>query len=190
MLGAQILVSSHKRKIGDLTGRNGHLKSIGMGVEGVLKFQQGPTEGFRPLRAALCAEELPLSIIVKTSLSGVFSDGRNDYSIFNEFEGKHGVYIFKSREGGILYVGEARKQDLKKRITQNFKESDTGGTFRKNYIASEDGGFDEFKELVGEGEIFFVVAPDGMSGMIIRALESLLIHFFKPKYNIDRDEDA
>lgn len=42
---------------------------------------------------------------------------------------------FRLERSGYAPIVTARKdQNLKERITQNFTEGDTGGTFRKNYM--------------------------------------------------------
>lgn len=80
------------------------------------------------------------------------------------------------------YIGEARKQTLKDRITQSFTEYNTGGTFRDNYISKENCDFNAFMEFLSDKQIIIFKTE---AGMIARALESLLILTLKPKYNKD-----
>jgi excinuclease UvrABC nuclease subunit len=124
-----------------------------------------------------------MSIHIVDSLGGVWRHGRsNSYSIFAGVENRYGVYIFKSKEGDIYYVGEARDQDLKDRVTQNFRATDSGGTFRNNFLAEENSDFEGFKAFLSDKEILFFTMD---SGMLIRALESILILTLRPKYNRD-----
>lgn len=125
-----------------------------------------------------------MTIIVKSSLSDVWDkSGDNNYTCFADVKGKHGVYIFRDKNGQTLYVGEARKQDLKTRVKQNFSENDSGGTFRKNYMSNKSVNFDGFKDAMKSVDLVFIISEK--SDMLIRALESLLILALKPKYNKD-----
>lgn len=111
-----------------------------------------------------------------------FTEAGNDYSCFREMIGKFGVYVFQDKlTGEVLYVGEAHKQDLKDRITQNYTERDTGGTFRKNYCCDEK-SFEDFKALLSNSTLKAIsIATD--SKILIGAIEAILISALKPKYN-------
>lgn len=112
-----------------------------------------------------------------------FSDGENDYSCFKEMIEKFGVYVFQDKgTRQVLYVGEAYKQDLKMRITQNYTEKDTGGTFRKNYCETDGKSFDEFKCLLS-GSSVKALSIETDSKILIGAIEAILICALKPKYN-------
>ncbi|MCS6120528.1 GIY-YIG nuclease family protein [Shewanella baltica] len=132
----------------------------------------------------LCVNGIDMSIITKNSLDEIWaSEGSNNYACFADLKGKHGVYIFRDQNCQILYVGEARKQDLKTRVIQNFSESDNGGTFRKNFMSEKHLDFGGFKEEMKLATLIFIVSEK--SDMLIRALESLLILTLNPKYNKD-----
>lgn len=125
-----------------------------------------------------------MSIIMKNSLREIWPEGgASDYSFLDDVKNKHGVYIFQNENGQVLYVGEARKQDIKTRVTQNFSEKDSGGTFRKNYMSNESLSFDEFIKAMKSARLTLITSEQ--SDMLIRALESLLILILKPKYNKD-----
>lgn len=125
-----------------------------------------------------------MSIVIINSLEPIWNeDATNNYSVIDSVNDLYGVYIFKDKSnGGVYYVGEARDQNLKKRVTQNFTENDTGGTFRKNYIDKNKCTFNDFKSFIKDKQIIFFTTE---KSMIIRALESILILILKPKYNKD-----
>lgn len=126
-----------------------------------------------------------MSIKIINSLTNVWNQGfsTNNYSCLDCVVGKYGVYVFRdSTNGNSLYIGEAREQDLKTRIKQNFTEKDTGGTFRTNYMEDENVCFEEFKSFIKNKQIIIFTSEQNI---IIRALESILIHTLKPKYNKD-----
>ena len=125
-----------------------------------------------------------MSIKIINDLSNVITDDRNNnYANFEIINNDYGVYIFKEKDTSkILYIGEAKRQTLKERIIQNFKENDTGGTFRKNYIERENTNFNDFKNLIKTTEIITIVCP---KNIIISALEAILINVLKPNYNKD-----
>jgi hypothetical protein len=132
-------------------------------------------------------EESHLSITIIDSIENIWSNsgkGENDYSCIEILVGKYGVYVFRDKENGnILYVGEAREQDLKTRVKQNFTEHDTGGTFRKNYMEKEDVNFDNFKSFMRNTHI---ICFNLEKNMLVRTLESILIFTLNPKYNKDK----
>lgn len=126
-----------------------------------------------------------MGISVVDSLSSIWtnSHGSNDYSCLSEIGGKYGVYIFRDPiNKDVLYVGEARDQDLRTRVKQNFTERDTGGTFRRNYMEARNADFAKFVEFVKNKQILCFTLQ---KGMLIRALESMLIFTLKPEYNKD-----
>ncbi|MCS3790591.1 GIY-YIG nuclease family protein [Aeromonas hydrophila] len=125
-----------------------------------------------------------MSIITNCSLNKIWTtEGSNNYADFINVEDKHGVYIFRDKNNITLYVGEARKQDLKTRVTQNFSENNSGGTFRKNFMSDKDVDFDGFKKEMMSASLIFIVTEN--NDMLIRALEALLILVLKPKHNKD-----
>jgi len=126
-----------------------------------------------------------LTIEIIESLTNIWpeNNGTNNYDCLTCVHHKYGVYIFRDpKNGTILYVGEAREQDIKTKVKQNFTESDTGGTFRKNYMEEESAKFDDFKSCVKDKHIICITLD---KSMLIRALESLLINTLKPMYNKD-----
>ncbi len=109
---------------------------------------------------------------------------RNNYSIFRPIRNRYGVYIFQDNSSNrILYIGEAPKQDLKERITQNYTPNDSGGTFRDNWCEMENQDFDDFKEALRGWRIITMSAASGSGGDWIHALEAVLIGFLRPRYN-------
>jgi len=126
-----------------------------------------------------------LTIAIVESLGGIWSNDSeiNDYSCLGSVREKFGVYIFRDKNNGsILCVGEAREQDIKTRVKQNFTENDTGGTFRKNYMEIESVNFDGFKSFIKDKQVICITLE---KSMLIRALESLLINILEPRYNKD-----
>ena len=125
-----------------------------------------------------------MGIVVISSLENIWQkSGEADYSSLDDLKNRNGVYIFRDSKGQTLYVGEARKQDLKTRVTQNFSERDSGGTFRNNFMSNESTNFDMFKQGMLSANIIFIVTEK--NDMLVRALESLLILILKPKHNKD-----
>ena len=60
--------------------------------------------------------------------------GDNDFSCFDDFSDHAGVYVFQCENSGkTLYVGESYSGRLKKRISQHYGETNTGGNFRINW---------------------------------------------------------
>ena len=125
-----------------------------------------------------------MSIKIIKDLSDVIKDEEhNNYSNFKAINNEYGVYIFQNKNSNeILYIGQAKKQTLKERIIQNFKQKDNGGTFRKNYIKKENSNFSSFKDLIKSSEVIVIACPQNI---IITALEAILINILKPKYNIE-----
>lgn len=112
--------------------------------------------------------------------------GRNNYAIFGRIKNRYGVYIFQDRSNSeILYVGEAYKQDLKKRVTQNYKEGDNSGGFRKNWCKRNRQNFDAFKTALGGWRIITISVSDNSRSLRnwIHALEAVLIGLLQPEYN-------
>lgn len=125
-----------------------------------------------------------MSILVIDSLKNIWAEaGGNNYSCLNDLAKKFGVYVFRDTNGNILYIGEAREQDLKTRVKQSFTENDSGGTFRKNYMEKESVNFDSFKSFIQDKQIICFSLE---KNMLIRALESILICALKPAYNKDK----
>ncbi|PCI02227.1 MAG: hypothetical protein COB79_02645 [Zetaproteobacteria bacterium] len=107
----------------------------------------------------------------------------NDYTCLDSLKNKYGVYIFKNlARKEVLYIGEARSQTLKDRITQNFTEKDTGGTFRNSFMTQKK-NFGDFKSLLENTQLIAITMEPNM---LIRALESVLIHTQNPTYNTDK----
>ncbi|MDQ7091697.1 MAG: hypothetical protein Q9M50_13855 [Methylococcales bacterium] len=84
--------------------------------------------------------------------------------------------------GKVLYVGEAHDQDLKERISQNYTERDSGGTFRINWCRDNKQGFDQFKNALDNWDIK-IVSIDTTSKWLIIAIEAILITALNPQYN-------
>lgn len=112
--------------------------------------------------------------------------GNNDYAVFKEIIDRYGVYIFQNRMNNqILYVGEAYRQDLKQRITQNYTPGDSGGDFRDNWCGMEHQDFDTFKAALGSWRIITISVSDNSGSQCnwIHALEAVLIGLLQPRYN-------
>ena len=105
----------------------------------------------------------------------------NNYCIFNVVQNRYGVYIFVDASCDILYVGKAQMQSLQGRITQYYTESDTGGTFRKNWC-EENGDFEKFKEALENWKIL-TISTSKKNDNWIQSFESELIQLLDPKYN-------
>lgn len=125
-----------------------------------------------------------MSIKILDDLSTVITDkGNNNYSNLEAIKDSYGVYIFQNKLSyEIIYIGEAKKQTLKEQVVQNFTKSDSGGTFRDNYIEEKDCNFKEFSDYIKEMRIIVIECPQNI---IILARESILINVLKPKYNKD-----
>ena len=109
---------------------------------------------------------------------------RNDYAIFADIISRYGVYIFQDRSNNeILYVGEAYRQDLKERITQNYMEGDNSGGFRKNWCEMNNQDFDAFKTAMRGWRITTMSVASRSYGNWIHALEAVLIGLLQPRYN-------
>lgn len=125
----------------------------------------------------------PFDSLVFDNLYQPFGSQRNNYSCFQSLASRYGVYVVQERETGkVLYVGEAHAQDLKERITQNYTEKDTGGTFRDNWCADEGKVFADFKVALNTWTIK-VISIDTESKDLIRAIEAILIAALKPQHN-------
>ncbi len=110
--------------------------------------------------------------------------GKNNYSCLDMLTNKFGVYIFRDfAKGAILYIGEARGQDLRTRIKQNLTESDSGATFRKNYMETENANFEKYKSFIKDKQI---ICFNLEKNLLIHTVESILIYTLKPKYNKDK----
>lgn len=128
-------------------------------------------------------QTIPFDILTFDNLGQPFGSQGNDYSYFQSLISRFGVYVFQEKQTGkVLYVGEAHAQDLKKRITQNYTEKDTGGTFRDNWCAAESQGFTQFKAALNNWTIK-IISIDTESKDLIRAIEAVLITALKPQYN-------
>ena len=106
---------------------------------------------------------------------------QNDYEIFKAVEDRYGVYIFVDGQSNILYVGESHEQALKDRITQNFTEDNTGGTFRKNWC-NKNGNFTEFKEALKNWKILTISTSKENDDWII-PFEVVSIYILDPEHN-------
>lgn len=107
----------------------------------------------------------------------------NDYSCFDKVANEYGVYVFESTiNGQVLYVGQASKQSLKKRITQNYTQSNTGGTFRDNWCKAEKKNFEDFRQMLSATRIKIICFPES-TGALICAIEAILISALCPQYN-------
>jgi excinuclease UvrABC nuclease subunit len=127
---------------------------------------------------------MPFDVQVFKNLSNPFTNGgHNNYSCFDSITDSFGVYVVQEKENGkVLYVGEAHKQDLKTRITQNYTESDTGGTFRKNWCDDNNKDFNHFKNALNSWDIK-IISIDTKLRQLIITIEMILITVLKPKYN-------
>lgn len=124
-------------------------------------------------------------IIFISELSKPFplEGGRNNYEIFETVEDRYGVYIFLDKSNDVLYVGEAHKQCLKKRIQQYYTKENSGGTFRKNWQKEEEGrSFEDFKRALGDWKIVTISTSTGDKAWN-RMFEGVLIYVLKPRYN-------
>ena len=140
-------------------------------------------QGLRILGESVSMQTIPFDTLAFDDLCKPFGSQRNDYSYFQSLISRFGVYIVQEKETGkVLYVGEAHAQDLKERITQNYTERDTGGTFRDNWCANESQDFAEFKAALNNWTIK-IVSIDTESKDLIRAIEAVLISALKPQHN-------
>ena len=127
-----------------------------------------------------------MSLIIIDKLKDIWGEEKknNDYSLLDTVKESHGIYIFRNiLNNDILYIGEAHEQYLKDRISQNFTKNDSGGTFRTNYMEKESKTFNDFKELLNNSQILSITMD---KGILIKALESLLIAVLNQKYNIEK----
>ena len=125
-----------------------------------------------------------MSILIINDLSNIIINGqkKNSYSNLNNITNLYGVYIFQNKlTNEILYVGKAEKQTLKERVRQHFVESDTGGTFKSNYINIEKSSFDDYSNFIKNVQIIAIACQK--NNFLISKLESILINVLKPKYN-------
>lgn len=107
----------------------------------------------------------------------------NNYEVFCSIKDRYGVYIFQDcSDNTILYIGEAYKQDLKDRITQNYNDS-SGGDFKKNWCEMNGKNSDDFKTAMNGWRIITMSVASRSSGNWIHALEAVLIGLLQPKYN-------
>lgn len=84
-----------------------------------------------------------------------------------------GIYIYKNKEGAIIYVGKAK--DLKKRVTQYFQRDDAVG--------------DKTATLVNQIHQIKTISTDNEFDALL--LEAKLIRELLPKYNvISRDDKS
>ncbi|MDB4989488.1 MAG: Excinuclease subunit, partial [Myxococcaceae bacterium] len=83
-----------------------------------------------------------------------------------------GVYLFKDKTGGVLYVGKARS--LRSRVRSYFQESNSDTRFFISRLS---------KEL---GDIETVVVGSEKEAAL---LENTLIKQYRPKYNIKLRDD-
>jgi len=112
-----------------------------------------------------------------------FGQSRNDYSCFKPLIDHFGVYIFQDKSSReVFYVGEAHEQDLKTRITQNYTENNTGGTFRKNWCEDESKDFKQFKSFLANC-LIRTISINIDSRSLILAVEAILVTALNPKYN-------
>lgn len=122
-------------------------------------------------------------VCVFDKLDTPFGGTRNNYSYFQPLVNRFGVYVIQEkRTGKVLYVGEAHEQNLKERITQNYTEKDTGGSFRNNWLEMEHQDFNGFKALLAECTIKTVLINKKLKKLII-SIETSLISALQPKYN-------
>lgn len=89
-----------------------------------------------------------------------------------------GIYIFKDKHGGVLYVGKAK--DLKKRVSQYFQNGDAGGL-----PAGRQG--EKTSLLVGQIHEIKTISTDSEFDALL--LEAKLIRKLTPKYNIISRDD-
>ena len=108
--------------------------------------------------------------------------GQNAFGIFGDIADRYGVYIFVDESGGVLYVGKAHRQTLKDRITQNYTELDTGGTFKDNWCMHENRSFSEFKETLATWKVV-TISSQTRDAEWIGPLEEKLIQALRPQYN-------
>ncbi|NOQ30583.1 MAG: hypothetical protein GQ570_05610 [Helicobacteraceae bacterium] len=97
-----------------------------------------------------------MSIIIVDNLSKIITiDENNDYSVFDIINDKYGVYIFIDKVSGkVYYIGEAKQQSLKERIQQYFTKSNSGGTFRKNYISQNNCDFLTYASFIKKIKLY------------------------------------
>ena len=142
------------------------------------------------LRTGVDGQEEVIEVCCIGELGRPFRDGygNNDYSIFSFLGDKFGVYVFVHETDGVLYVGEAHKQKLKRRIEQNYSNNDGGGTFRKNWCGEgteTPRSMDDYREMLTRCRIVTVSAQTE-GAVWIKILERILLFVFDPPYNKDK----
>ena len=128
------------------------------------------------------------------------SRARNSYPCINRLRGRYGVYIFHGRDDGIVrYVGSAGtianpKRDVPARLKQHYTRSTTGATFYRNWLAVEHPDaprddahlFDRHDDFLAEFAGWSIAAltiTDHAAVELAPAVEHVLIHALRPKYN-------
>ena len=119
----------------------------------------------------------------KENLIQLDSPSNKKYACLKKIHNAHGIYIFHNKSA-IYYIGKSSRQGIKKRVIQNFRENDTGGTFRKNYCDIENAGFHSFKNLLADCTLLTIVFSDEYK-KIIDCVEQTLINTFQPIYNMN-----
>jgi len=125
-------------------------------------------------------------IEIKNSHESFNASGRNSYKCFESLIGRYGMYVFECKNtGDIFYVGEAHDQDLKDRITQNYTEDDSGGTFRDNWLGHSNNtgkSFDDFEKFL-ENCTIKTISINSIQKYAIIAIESMMVLMLNPIYN-------
>lgn len=108
-------------------------------------------------------------------------------NVFSHFPCGIGIYVFYN-DDGILYVGAAHTQILKKRVSQNYTLKNSGGTFRNRFCGfkNEDVSFKSFLNLLKRSRLTFFVFDKDTNKNLVKALEILLIQSLEPEYNKEK----
>lgn len=127
------------------------------------------------------------------------SGPNNSYSCFDCLERVYGVYVFRHRESGIVeYVGRGgtRRNEARYvlcRLKQHYTKSKTGATFYKRWREIEHpNALQESEDLFAQHGQFLnrfsllslsaLVISDHSAVDLVPAIEHMLIHTFRPKY--------
>lgn len=102
------------------------------------------------------------------------SNNKNNFLYIKCFEKTNGLYFFVSCQGEMLYVGKSNSQRLCSRVSQHFKDNDTGGLRYKLR-----GNRDLLEEL--NNSVLYIF-PHSNQEEVSKA-EEALIKLYQPKLN-------
>ena len=157
-------------------------------------------------------EQKMLDVKIKdVVMNGDDINEKNNLSMFEDVQGKKGIYIFYNKKGKILYIGKGgtgssneEQHDLRDRIGQELrlyhKDKHSSGTLSKNVIIKGNykrkpykynkdiSYYDEnkkFKKFIKDWSIK-IISFNKDDDIPINLIEAFLIRAYKPIYNIDQ----